>query len=358
MKYSFPFLTLICACLLCCRPSGEEHNTVTIALNPLQDYPCLELKGEVLDLSDSLYAPVNIEVMDSLLVIDDDGYRYMEHDFLRFYSLNTGKLIHRFGGIGRGPGEFQLPRFFKDDRRRFLIIEKLKYYLLDVDSMLRVENYRPCKFEVNDWLKAAGFACLRQDSILIFQAMSEYQLIFMRLNGDSTGFYKNYPDFAKQGGITDFIASTNVYSADFGVRPGRKDLVNVAYHYFPAVDIVALDGLKTTRVHFPVDRTVNQVQVLDELNAEITNKRLYYRTVYNTANYMWLLYCGDPEMLDGESVPKTEIHRFTWDGVFAGRYDPGWNIRRFCVDESEKNIYALSLNDEYETVILHFKLPE
>lgn len=327
-------------------------------MKALEEYPCQELVADFFPLGDSLYRPSGIWVMDSLLILKDEGYEYLGHDFLRIYSLNTGKLVSRFGRIGRGPGEFLLPRFFKCGSRSFLIIEKLKYYLFDVDSLLKHKDYRPLRFEVKDWLKGTNFACLYRDSVLVLNAMSEEQLTFVYPGGDRVRHYKNYPEWTAVSGITDFIANTKVYAANYNVHPGTKDRVNIAYRYFPAVDIVSLDNLKTLRIMFPINHSVNHIRVMDELNAEITEPCIYYREVFNTERAMWLLYDGVPKAEYGEKVQRSEIHRFSWEGQLVRRYRTDRTIRSFCVDEAGKRIYALSVDEEYEPVIVSYDLSE
>lgn len=256
MKSCLFLLTVLSLCVSgCLSPAGNDKVSVC-QMKALEEYPCQELVASLFPLKDSLFRPENIWVVDSLLVLQDGGYRYLGHDFLRVYSLKNGELMSSFGRIGRGPGEFLLPRFFWNGDRSFLIIEKLKYYLFDLDSLLKNKNYQPAGFEVKDWLKGTNFACLYRDSVLVFNTVSGEQLMMVSPGSDSVCRYRNYPEWAAVPGITDFMANTKVYQGCYGVHPETKDRVNIAYRYFPAVDIVSLNSLETRRIVFPIDRTI------------------------------------------------------------------------------------------------------
>lgn len=358
MKSCLFLLTVLSLCVSgCLSPAGNDKVSVC-QMKALKEYPCQELVASLFPLKDSLFRPENIWVVDSLLVLQDGGYRYLGHDFLRVYSLKNGELMSSFGRIGRGPGEFLLPRFFWNGDRSFLIIEKLKYYLFDLDSLLKNKNYQPAGFEVKDWLKGTNFACLYRDSVLVFNTASGEQLMMVSPGSDSVCRYRNYPEWAAVPGITDFMANTKVYQGCYGVHPETKDRVNIAYRYFPAVDIVSLNSLETRRIVFSIDRSVNHFRKIDDLNAEITEPCIYYREVFNTKHFMWLLYNGIPRSEHREEGQYPEIHQFDWEGQLVRRYRADRIIKAFCVDEREEHIYALSLDEKYEPVTVCYDLPE
>lgn len=358
MKSLFFLFTIVCLCLFgCYSPAGNGQVSVS-RMKTLEEYPCHELVASLLPLEDSLFRPSGIWIIDSLLILQDEGYEYLGHDFLRIYSLRTGRLVSRFGRIGKGPGEFLLPRFFRNGNRSFLIVEKLKYYLFNIDSLLKNQAYQPVSFDVKDWLKATDFACLYRDSVLVIHAMSEEQLTLVYPGDDSVRHYKNYPELSAVAGITDFIANTKVYGGYYGVHPGTKDRITIAYRYFPVVDIVSLDSLKTQRMVFPINHSVNHIRVMDELNAEITERCIYYRGVFNTEHFLWLLYDGVSGSEHQEKGQYPEIHQFNWEGQLIGRYQADRIIRAFCVDDRERQLYALSVDEGYEPIVVKYELTE
>lgn len=355
MKYLFFILITVCCCLFCCKSPDKSHKTVIVQMKTLSEYPCENLYPIVFHLNDSLFCPKDIWCMDSLLIVFDAGHEYMGQDFLRFYSMESRNLVHCFGKIGRGPGEFLLPRFYPHSPHTWLIVEKQLFSLFEADSLFRSANYQPGMLEVNDEFRAVNNAWLH-DSVLIVHTNFEHQLTFIHLRNDSVSYFRNYPKLANQGGITDFIANTKIYDGCFGIHPATKEIVSIAYRYFPVVDLLSLRDFTTIRLVFPFDESRNQIRVVNELNAELTNVYCYYQYVFNTNNYVWLLYSGNPEN-QGERVDtKQEIHQFSWRGELIGRYNPGRRIDKFCVNENENRIYALSLDEAYEPEIISYNL--
>ncbi len=346
MKYLQLFVFILS--LVACDNNKVKYHCQVIENSKFEMFPAMMLVAEEFVLDDStLLEPFRLWIQDSLLVVFD--YPVGDNRFLKYYSLNSGKLLRSFGTIGRGPNEYLTPEVHWDTDNTFLLTEKLRYSVLNNDSLLHSTTYQPIKQNVQAGIIAASAVYLLNDSLMLIHSnMSDEQFsINNRITGEYITKYTNYPCFVSDARMNDFISNSNVYFAYYLLRPRSKDSLAIVYKRFPVVDIVALKDFSTKRIQFPIDKDVNHVQVMDKLNARIDNKVIYYTSFYSTENYFYLLYNPIPTMRDPKYVKSFEIQQFNWQGDLMMRYKMDRSIREFCVDEKEQKIYATSVgNDE------------
>lgn len=342
-----------------CKNNSIQYNCQIIENAEYENYPTVDLAAEEFPLNDStLLNPRNIWVDDSLLIIFDSP----ENDdnmFLKYYSLNSLQLIRSFGTIGRGPDEYLTPRILWNTKNSFLIIEKLKYSILFTDSILHHPNYNPQKHYVQFGLNAASEVYLMNDSLLFIHSMmtDEQFSINNSNNGNYISKFTNYPHYITSNKLNDFICNSKVYNATYLLKPYSFDTLAIIYKYFPVIDIVTMKDLKVKRIQFPIDKNINQVKILDKLNAALENERKLYTNYTYSEKYFYLLYNG----LAKENVlynKSFEIHKFDWEGNLIVRYKLDNYIDRFCIDEKNGKIFACSIEDDdsYTAKILTFHI--
>lgn len=330
-----------------------EYPVKLIKMKPLASYPGIQLKSEPISLSDAPLNPAKISVQDTLLIIFEQQVDNSE-TFLKFYSLKSGKLIHSYGQVGRGPGEYLTPTVHWESPEKILITEKMKYTVLPPDSLFHNPSYMPLKRNVRIGLSAANDVYRLNDSIFLENStMSDYQ--FSLFNTKSNQYlinYKNYPNLIQEGRMTDFIANSNIYHASFSLKRDNKDSIVIAYELFPMIDLVSLDNFGSTRVLFPFDKQVNIVTVMDNLNAMVKNRKSYYTQSYCTDKYIYLMYdCRKPQ---SKEYASPEIHLFDWNGNFIKRYQADQYISNFCLDEESNIIYGIGADADYNPILLRF----
>lgn len=330
-----------------------EYPVKLIEMKPLASYPAIQLKSEQISLSDAPLNPAKISIQDTLLTIFEEQVDNSE-TFLKFYSLKSGKLIHSYGQVGRGPGEYLTPTVYWESPERILITEKMKYTVFSLDSLFHNPSYMPLKKNVRVGLSAANDVYRLNDSIFFENStMSDYQ--FSLFNTKSNQYlinYKNYPNLIQDGRMTDFIANSNIYHASFSLKRDNKDSIVIAYELFPMIDLVSLDNFGSTRVLFPFDKQVNIVTVMDNLNAMVKNRKSYYTQSYCTDKYIYLMYdCKKPQ---SKEYASPEIHLFDWNGNFIKRYQADQYISNFCVDEESNIIYGIGADTDYNPILLKF----
>lgn len=338
--------------LISCK-NKPEHPVKLIKMKPLASYPAIRLKSEQISLSDSLLNPTKISVQDTLLTIFEKQVDNSE-TFLKFYSLKSGKMIHCYGQVGRGPGEYSTPTVHWESPEKILITEKMRYTVFSLDSLFYNPSYMPFKKNVRIGLSAANDVYRLNDSIFLENStMSDYQFSLYNIKSNKYLInYKNYPNLIKDGRMTDFIANSNVYHASFALKMDNKDSIVIAYELFPMIDFVSLNNFGSTRILFPFDKHVNVVTVMDNLNAMVENRKLYYTQSYSTNKYIYLMYdCKRPQ---SKEYASPEIHLFDWNGNFIKRYQTDQYISNFCVDEDSNIIYGIGSDTDYNPILLKF----
>lgn len=354
-------LNYFCIAILLLTSCLNKHTSnpcETIENADFENYPVFYLKGEELPFNDStLLEPQKLWIQDSLLVIFDAAVE--DHKFLRFYSLNTLQLLYSFGTIGRGPEEYLYPNVFWNTEKTFLLTERLKFTILHTDSLLNQPVYHPVKHSVPSGLvTVTDVYVLNASLLLIHTGMTDEQFsIYNSLNGNYVTKYTNYPTVVSAYQLNDFICNSNVYSGIYLLKPNTLDTLAIIYRHFPVIDLVAMKDLSTKRIQFPIDNQINQVTILDSLNARLENRRELYTQYYYTEKYFYLLYNNLPK----ENIrynQSFEIHRFDWQGNLIARFKPDRIIYKFCVDEKNSKIYATCLDDDadYSIKIISFSL--
>lgn len=356
MKKIYYYIVILS--LTSCMAKHTQYNCQTIKNSELENYPAINLVSEELALNDSsLLSPHKIWVQDSLLIIFDSPVE--DNKFFKFYSLNTLQMLHSFGTIGRGPSEYLTPRILWNTEYSFLILEKLKYSILYTDSLLHHPYYQPVKHYIQSGPIAISEAYVLNDSLLfIHSEMSDEQFsINNTLNGNYVIKYTNYPHCISNK-LTDFISNSNVYKAIYLLKPNTKDTLAIIYRHFPVIDIIAMNDMSIRRIQFPINNKVNQVKILDKLNAHIENKIEYYTNYYYSEKYFYILYNAISKENTQNYSKSFEIHKFDWQGNLIVRYKSDRYIDKFCVDEKNRKIYAVSIEDNanYSIKILSFNM--
>ncbi len=348
--------TLILSCLaiilFSCAPKGDE-NTVVTNLKSIEEYPAVEVSmQQPLVFKDSvIFSPKDIWVEDSLLVVKAQN----ENGFLRIYSINSGELLGAYGVVGRGPGEYVFPDVFKNTKGEYLISDHLRFSVVDIKQLLEQENYKPQIHDLEQGVEATNFLAMPNDNEIIFNAGNkDDQLYFMPLSGGEMVPYNNFPhiDGVK---VNNFIASSNVFRSSM-VRGG--DYIYAAYSYYPIIDIISIADKTVRRSMHPVRAGVNDVKIVDDLNAVMDNRYYYNMSSYVTNNAFYTLYYGaSEEDMDSLSV-MPQLLKYNLNGELVVRYKLDDLVLKFCVDDAGKTAYFLTFDEDYNAVVVRSDLPE
>lgn len=78
-----------------------------------------------------------------------------------------------------------------------------------------------------------------------------------------------------------------------------------------------------------------------------------FHDVYATGRYIYTLFSNNKEGMKGPA----HIAVFDWQGNLIQLYRTGYHLSCLCADELNKEIYAVGIANNYETVLLKFPLP-
>lgn len=341
-KLAFAFFALL---LFACSQKND-NNTTVVNLRPVDECPAVELATQPFILHDTIpFAPDKIWVDDTLLVVKTQH----NNGFLRIYSLGSGQLVGAYGVVGRGPEEYLRPNIFKNAAGEYLISDKLRFSVVKVDDLLADENYQPKIFELQHGLDAANFLAMPDNDLIIFNNGSkDDQLYFM---STSCGEMIPYNNFPKINGVDvpNFIASSNVFHSSM-VRCG--DYILAAYNLYPVIDIISIADKSVLRAMHPISAGVNEVKIIDEINAVVDNKYLYNLSSYVAGDALFTLYYGAMEADIEDFAVMPQILKYDLQGNLSGRYKLSHIVADFCVDDAGKTIYLLSFDNDFNPVIM------
>lgn len=333
-----------------CFNNGNPKVTVK-SLGPINESPVSEVKTHNFPFEDSIIInPENIWVEDSLLVM----FTSDKQNFLRIYSLLSHKLIATYGFIGRGRDEFLYPQVFKNSPREYVITDRLRFCIINIDRLIGEDGYKPDFHNVDEGLNAIDYFATTEnyDEIIFSSGSSDDQLCFMNLKDYSTQSFNCFPKI-KGVDVSNFISHTNVFKASM-TKMG--DSLFFAYYYYPIIDIVSLDTRKVSRIQHPVDYGFNHVRVIDNINAVIDDPFLCNISSYSTKNYFYTLYYGD-EVKNVENMDcLPQILKYNLDGDLISRFGLDCIATKFCVSDDDKNIYLLSYDDDFNPAILKVEI--
>lgn len=328
----------------------DKSGTFTVKMQEMSSQPFITLETNKTISLDSLTNPISLWCIDTLLII----YDAVEEGFLKFYSLNSYQFLFKFGKIGRGPSEYMAPGIYRNGPNEFILVEKLRYSLFNVDSILANQDYVPVRCNVHFGFSSVNHAGFINDSLLIYSCLvSDYQFSVTNIYSENTVNYSNYPNRIKDHRINDFISNTKVYHSQKQLRPGHKDKMIIAYKYFPIIDFVTVDSLQTKRIEFPENPNVHKIKILDKLNAVIEDPIVFYPEIYPTARYAYLLYYGTRQQQVFDRVQYPEVHQLDWEGNFVQRYRLDQYVSQFCIDENRQTIYAIGVNPANEEPLIY-----
>lgn len=341
-------LFLLGILVFCTGCSNNDHSDVTVYnVEPINNLPITELQTHNLDFVDTVIInPESIWVEDTLLIM----FTSDKQNFFRVYSLLNNELIANYGFIGRGPGEFLYPQVFKNAPGEYLITDRLRYEIIDINRLIVDKEYKPESYSVDEGLKAIDFFATNEsrEDVIYCSGSCDNQLCFQNLKSNKIKPFNCFPDI-KGVKISNFIAHTNVFKSSM-TKSG--DSLFIAYYYYPIIDIVSLKTKKVSRIQHPVDYRYNSVKIIDDINAVVNDPFLCNISSYTTVNYIYTLYYGD-EMKNVENMScMPQILKYNYDGELVSRFKIDCIATKFCVSDDDKNIYLLSYDEEFNPVIV------
>lgn len=336
----FIFCIVVVSCKIETNNELINNKTIEICSFPLTK----ELKGEKIDIE--ILGLHEITVADTFLI----GFDYRGRDnFMHVYSTNTldylGSLIKK----GRGPNEIltltYVGQYDIDNLGCHLWISDNaifnKTYKLNVTKSLKEKStvfdtclvFKNCPFsyryKLNDSI-FAGFVFGNTSNVDFFH----YNINKCKVNSSVKMYKKDFPN-AKYADIYKSlsmqISSDNKY---FVVSSSRLNKI----HIFPNDFSKAL-SLSVSEINYSIK---------EMLKREYEEQNLTYGDIAVSEDYIFVIYLNkslNDLNKEGNSSGK-ELHVFRWTGEPVMKINILEDIRKICIDEKHKYVYANTVNEE------------
>lgn len=306
-----------------------------------------ELSAQVFSLpSDSIGRPAAMQIVDTLLILDDSNQEYL----YKVIDLKSGAIVGHLGKVGKGPGEILQPTLFEIvqgkertigiyDRRSF------KYSEVNVDTAIQIGNYIS-KITSGTLNSNYSWVSKLDADRYIGTGYFDKRYVISDKSGSIIAYALDYPyknDFKNASNFDVAFAMQAILK----VRPDGKRIVLATYSS-PNIEIVSVENSKLSKLSELyygqpgfVPRSGNGMITVD-YNADNT---WGFIDVSVTNGYIYLLYSGRSRKKDGSplSIAKTVLV-YTWEGKPLARYKLDRDVNSIAIDESNNRLYATSLD--------------
>ena len=308
------------------------------------------LKGEKYRLSGSL-SPMDIQLADSLLIIENYGDKYWFH----VYNKNTLSLLGKFGLEGRGPSEYIAPLMMDQQMK----IRDSSYLVVYDGSLRRVTivnilkaidnvNYHPKTFRFhgrkNFQLSMLASAVLVDDSLLIGTSGHNYiegKYFCYDIINDKITWEPFYP-IPKVEPRRMFL--DDLYRNHSALRPDSSAIA-AAFHYYKRIEILDKTGKLKRAIVFHQDKDPD---FSDASSSVPKGSHTFFIFISVTQDYIYALDI-DHDADSRKIIDTVSLIRTTWEdtGLDPDIFRMTPNVSKIAVDEENKMIYGANFLSEY-----------
>ncbi|MDR2910190.1 MAG: TolB-like 6-bladed beta-propeller domain-containing protein [Bacteroidales bacterium] len=306
-----------------------------------------KIDGNLLLMDCLVGRPYNITTIDTLLIFYDYTY---DGKLVTVYDMKNNKCMGRFVSEGNGPNEMLPPlsilRYpqkdklfaFNDDLRSLFVFEvpsmniqnKILFPSEGLPKMLgKMKDYYVA---MGYWEKGRFGIYDREANLLRTDGKYPFR-------GEQMGEVQSF--FTYQGQIT-----TNPNDNYFAIGSSFSD--NIEFYEVKADSTVLLNKYESfdAKVQYYERGEARGIHIEDDcINTYVWS--------YGTDKYCYMLYSGK-ENSEENSNMGNKIVVFDWTGNYIKTLETSSDVRTFCVDESNSNIYGIVKTDDGEFGIMHF----
>jgi len=308
-----------------------------------------QLRSRTITISNMfLYIPSRIILldMDHLLIYDN-----VQKNFFNIVSLSNNELVNSWGEMGAGPGEFQMINDqsiqYHQGILSFLDINELHSYEFntsyDSAQFLESEIIRPTSGPINGFVRVS-------DSVFWMDKLESFPSPF------STEFIE--------------FSQVNPMINEFGHFPIELDknsqIPRDQTSYFIKSSVTSPDQNKAAYyyTYHPLWKVINHARQelfyvdYSSITQEFAEGRIFYN-VYAQAGteFIFTLFLGTTKdvYFNKESNAFPELHIWTWNGQWVGRYSLDQKLSSITIDESASKLYGTDI--EGGNLIYVYELP-
>jgi hypothetical protein len=367
MKHFFLFalFLLVCACKQ--KPNKETRVDIPEEVIEQKILPPLEPGnisyknknpfGATIELTGTQLVDDSViwKVRESKMIIKNNHLiisNRQEYPFMLFGLPDGQFLRYGKGKMGQGPDEYNFPVFvpttdttllcyiYESTNRkmyRFLPTGDIVYYPFEFDKTLKINDNQ--------------FVNIAPDDFMYVKISDTGKSIFRTTGiGDSVITRKIY-----DLGLNPRRKGFANYIGDFVVNP-KQNRMAYAYKYFKVIKFMDLEAQTVRTIDFEREQFDDGTNyIADGLDSNVT----HYWGASAGEDYVYFLYSGRKPADVWRDNNKKEyyifVEQYDWNGNPVHTYKlDRWGY--FCVDESNKQIYLASTNDD--DPIFVFTIPE
>ena len=340
MKTYFLNIFIIISLLSCNSNNATKLNYM---------YDVIHIKGEPIQMEQLIGNPYSIMCVDSLLVYCD----FYDGKHLSFFDLKNNRFVGRFLSYGQGPNDalhrvslITYPQkdqlyIYQDGPAKISILDLLDFQMQTNLQIVSSTPWRP--FEVQrtkDYYIGLGIFDEGSHGVFSIEGALLYTggtYPFKGKDMESRDAFLIYQGKFCTNPDKNYFASGCVYSdhiSFYEVKENEIILLKEYYSYDANVEYSNKGGVK------PNDKTT-----------------INYSWAFGTASYCYMLFNGKAYAdNNGKTNEGRYIIIFDWHGNYKKTYYSDYEIRSFCVDETNNYIYATARDDDGDFIIIKLKI--
>ena len=308
------------------------------------------LKGKVLDFDELIMMPVELSIVDSVLLLLNIRTELFVHKF----NINSFKKIGESVPFGSGPGEMLDARKIQPIDSSIWLFDKMNRKIHQYEIFDFCFSDHP---EVKNMMKYSRFLddlSILPDNKYVATTIepNTKRLIFFDMEGNQLFEKGEFPDDGTEK--TD-LEKTQGANCSMIVNILEKKIC-LAYKLTDLIEIYDMEGNLLKRVHGP-DHFFAQLRQRNLAEDAITvtssdgkTRSAYYFPV-SYDNKIWVLYSGK---YFGESDVADHLLNtiivFDWDGNPLCHYKLDVPIFAFTIDKQNNKIYGITENPENQII--------
>lgn len=355
------FLLIICVLFLqfsCTKLEYEEPFELFLEKE--------NIYGKAVELNDlQINNPIDLLMLDSLLIIHD---QYGINDttfFLSIIDINSGKVLKYFGREGRGPDEFVYPLMLSKipNQPQKIGVNTRRLFSYSTLSLQRIlsDNGGFTLSEIKEL--STGYSKvvkISENKLVGTGFFQEGRFGLSNEDGEILSIEKKYP-FQQKFNYMDIRTLGMAFQSDLAVHP-KKNLMVVTTSASANLDILALsnDSLKVINsIHSNpplVEKEENSSPNRLSVHYLEENKR-GYEFLSSTENFFYALYSGTPreEGLD-KYLTGQIVLQFDWQGNPIKQFNLEYPAKLISVDNEDQYLFAMSADSIGRYSLIKYEL--
>jgi len=328
------FLIFLCTASYSCQERAEYVGLL---------FPkTVTLQGEVCNDDFFFNRPQALFIKDSLLILYDDN-----HDGIIHIFCNTGKYILSAVNRGRGPGEVITPCSIDLMDNKILICSPNLNRLIVYDLHKIIKGSTPYHtdeyslFNNSDRIQQAKW--YKNGSIAVKSYSKNMRFGF--IDGEiAVSTYWSYPNL-----VPDQEENRSIweYFSHWKFKPDYSKMVTTTYigslmEIFNSDSITDIKSEKLLPIHKP--KYTLAKGAIPKWVTSSDDTTIGFQDLFVTDDHIYALIYG--VNINDLEANLPSIYVLSWDGTPKVNYRFKERICTFCVDEQERNIYAIVYDDD------------